>query len=312
MNAIHKLLSIGVANNHGYEQCFVREDSSHDSAVKVVENFVDALEEMAKIDAQHMPDMFQKALDNIETDIENEDSNLKKMKLQSFKNLVKNFLRMDVYGFNSGRYDLTILGPYLLPELKRRYDIVKILKKENCYLSISTEGLHFKDIFRFSSPVTLSTYLRQNSVVEQKTIFPYSFFNSVEEINNQIEFPPHSAFYSQLKGENVPVEDYDTAKSEYDKRRSLPCSDPLYMKTMIDWLIHYNLLDCRPLAMAINNSFENFFNIFNLDPSWCLSLPSFAAKCMFKEYSKLQPLCYSFNDKMDDLRLGWKFHKSLS
>ena len=90
MNAIHKLLSIGVANNHGYEQCFVREDSSHDSAVKVVENFVDALEEMAKIDAQHMPDMFQKALDNIETDIENEDSNLKKMKLQSFKNLVKN------------------------------------------------------------------------------------------------------------------------------------------------------------------------------------------------------------------------------
>jgi hypothetical protein len=305
--AVHKILSVGVANNKGFEKCFVRADSSHEASVDLIEKFVDALEELYEIDQMYIPNVFHDALDLLEADIAVEDSKFKKMELQSLKNHLDGFLKMDVFGYNSGRFDLTVLSPYLLPEMKRRYEKIQILKKDNDYISIVTDFISFKDAYRFTSPVPLSCYLRQNSVLETKSIFPYTHYNSVEDLRNAVDFPPHSAFYSDLKKKNVPHKEYIIAKNEYERRRSLPDADPKKMRCMVDWLIYYNLLDCRPLADAINNSFQNFFSIFKIDPSWCISLPAYSSKCMFLKYSKLHPLCYSFNDKMDDLRLEFKF-----
>ena len=195
-----------------------------------------------------------------------------------------------------------MLAPYLLPELKQRYKDVNVLKKDNSYFSITCELFNFKDAYRFTSPVTLSKYLAQNGVTEKKSIFPYSAYNSVEELRNQKEFPDYELFYSELKGANVPKDDYDTASAEYNRRLSLPAGDPKKINSFVDWLISYNLLDTIPLAKAVNRSFQNFFDIFHIDPSWCLSLPRFAQMCMLKEYEDHAALCYSFNSKMDDIR----------
>ena len=69
------------------------------------------------------------------------------------------------------------------------------------------------------------------------------------------------------------------------------------MNSMRDWLAYYNELDTEPLAKAIDNSFKNFFTIFGIDPSFCVSLPKFAQQCMFRLYNSKEPLCYSFSKK---------------
>ena len=74
------------------------------------------------------------------------------------------------------------------------------------------------------------------------------------------------------------------------------------MHSMRQWLAYYNALDTTPLAHAINRSFQRFFEIFGIDPSFCMSLPKFAQGCMFQSYSPDSPLCYSFSPKNSDLR----------
>ena len=48
-----------------------------------------------------------------------------------------------------------------------------------------------------------------------------SYFSSIEEIRSTLEFPPKTAFYSELKQEDVNDDDYEQAKRLYDYRRQL-------------------------------------------------------------------------------------------
>lgn len=194
------------------------------------------------------------------------------------------------------------MGAYLFPALKKRFGSINVLKKGNQYFSITTNLFVFKDAYLFTSPCSLSKYLAQNNVVENKSIFPYSFFHSIEELRNCTDFPPHSAFYSELKNKNVSVVEYETAKNEFDRRKALLSSDPEKMISMSDWLAYYNELDTAPLAKAIDNSFKNFFEIFGIDPSFYVSLPKFAQECMFRYYDDEKALCYSFFKRQTELR----------
>ena len=74
------------------------------------------------------------------------------------------------------------------------------------------------------------------------------------------------------------------------------------MNNFKDWLIFYNNLDVLPLAKAIENSFKNFFEIFKIDPEWCISLPKYAQMCMFSHYDPESPYCYSFCPKNSEIR----------
>jgi hypothetical protein len=213
--------------------------------------------------------------------------------------IIKRKIKPDIF---LARFDLTVLAPYLLPELQRRNEKVTLLKKNSSYFSITTDSLIFKDVYFFTPPTSMAKYLKQNGVIEEKSVFPYQAFNSVEEMRQQIQFPSHQQFFSNLKQTNISTSEYSQAKNEYDRRRLLPNKHPNKINNFVDWLVHYNIMDVVPLSQAINNSFDNFFHIFGIDPSWCLSLPKFAQMCMFKEYKSSAPLSYSFNFKMDHLR----------
>ena len=160
--------------------------------------------------------------------------------------------------FISARFDLTVLAPYLLPELKIRYGSIRVLKKDNAYFSVTCDLFNFKDAMFFSAPGSLSKYLKQNGVSELKSVFPYSAYNSIEEIKNQVEFPAHSKFFSELKKTNISITDYNNAKEKYDRCKSLPNEHDEKMHNLSDWLKYYNLMDVVPLATAIDNSFKNF------------------------------------------------------
>lgn len=148
----------------------------------------------------------------------------------------------------------------------------------------------------FSSPCNLESYLRQWNSKSAKSIFPYSFFNSIESVSNQKSFPPKDAFKSELKKLEIDDETYKTAKQEYERRQALSNDDPDKIHTFLDWLRYYNLMDVKPLLKAIEICFENFHSYFKSDPMLHFSLPSLAFKAMFANYNKADPLIFSFNE----------------
>lgn len=197
---------------------------------------------------------------------------------------------------------MNVIAAYLLPELNDRYGNLNVIKKCNMYFAITCEMVTFKDALNYTSPVTLATYLKQWGVKETKSIFPYSLFTSVEEIRSTVDFPPYEAFFSSLKNCNIHFDDYKKGCLEYNRRKNLSVGDSDKVYNMCDWLCIYNCLDVSPLIQAISNSFTTFHQIFNVDPSSCLSLPSLAQKVMFQTYSKKAPLSYSFAQKVDHVR----------
>ena len=107
-------------------------------------------------------------------------------------------------------------------------DNIQVIKKGAQYFCITTEQYMFNDCLHFSTPCNYSNYLDQWGVREDKSIFPYQLFSSVEELEATVEFPAIEAFYSNLTEKNVSVEDYMKAKTEYETRRRLPGKYKIY------------------------------------------------------------------------------------
>ena len=92
-----------------------------------------------------------------------------------------------------------------------------------------------------SSPCSLEQFLRQWGMNETKMIFPYEYFESIESMRNQIDFPPYTGFFSSLKNKNVPMDMYNEAKKEYERRLCLSEMDPEKIRNFSDYLRLYQM-----------------------------------------------------------------------
>ena len=101
--ALHKLLSIAIGTNTGKQNCFVRQDSTHESAAEIVKLFVDELEVYLQDHHKSIPHYFEECLNLLDA-AQHDDSILKKkrMILGKWAGSIKKYLKMDVFGFNSG------------------------------------------------------------------------------------------------------------------------------------------------------------------------------------------------------------------
>ena len=212
-------------------------------------------------------------------------------------------MTFNVYGFNSSRFDLSVLIPYLEYYAQNNGLELKLLKKGSRYFNISIGKIIFKDILSFSAPCSLEKYLANwFDGGAKKSIFPYQYFRSIEQIRECLDFPPREAFWSDLKKSIVSIEEYDTAKSEYNRRRQLAPTDPDYMANFSGWLRYYQMLDVVPLTRAIENSFKCFFNYFGNNPLLFRSLPALAFKAAFSLFDKTLPCVSSFSPSFDYIR----------
>ena len=142
-------------------------------------------------------------------------------------NALKQLTLLNTFGFNSRKFDLAVLLPFLSKYSEIYDEKIEILKKGSQYFNISLEKIIFKDILSFSAPCSLEKYLSQWYNGDfGKSIFPYQAFESIEQIRSCQEFPSYESFHSDLKGKNVPLEDYKVAKQEYNRRRYLDPTDP--------------------------------------------------------------------------------------
>jgi len=284
MHASHHILSIAIGSNCGFEKVIIRDDDSPEAAKKLVADFVSEL--CKQIDTMRcLPEYFYDTAEMMEEKIEDMEKGPIKSKYQQLLRKLEQYLKIDVFGFNSARFDIPVLAPYLFPQLKDHCGKLSVIKKGSSFFLIETDICSFKDVLNFTTPINLAGYLKQNGVKEEKGIWPYSLYCSVAEISKCNEFPAYEEFYSELKQKNIPRPLYDENRTIFNVEK---WKNPDY--TMVDWLKRYNLLDCTPLAHAIDRAFNNFQQVFKMDPSTCLSLPGYAQNCMFSHYSESSPL----------------------
>ncbi|CAG5083743.1 Oidioi.mRNA.OKI2018_I69.PAR.g10449.t1.cds [Oikopleura dioica] len=286
-----RLLSIGIGSNFGYQRFLIRRNDENDGAKELVQRFVDEIESLAVAEENYLPSELRDSIQNLQNIDMNSVHAEQKMKIRYLRRELTNYAKMDIFGFNSAKFDLKVLSPYLIPILMKKHGSkFTSIKKGSHYFSMSTPKYQFKDAKLFSTPTDLAGYLKQGGVDEGKAIWPYEKYHSVFDIMNDKNFPPREDFFSSLKNKAISEEDYEIFKDEFNKNQR---RDPHY--SMAHWLQHYNLADVTPFAKAIDNQFKLFFETFKIDPSFCMSLPKFAMACVFEGYSKDSPLTFSFH-----------------
>ena len=186
---------------------------------------------------------------------------------------------------------------------------VATIKRAGCYFTLTLlkkgdrmQKIEFRDVLNYSSPTCLDKYLKQWGAKQCKSIFPYSYYQSVEELSRATEFPQQEAFFNNLKRIPVDHDLYVTARNEFNRRKNLPSDHKDKMNTMLDWLEYYNRLDVRPLVEAVEKSFKSFSDYFDIDPHQHYSLPSMAFRAMFENFDTNLPYAFSFDEKRDEIR----------
>ena len=102
--------------------------------------------------------------------------------LYSFLRVLNNWKILDVYGFNSSKFDLPVLAAPLFHLLISRDEKPQVMKRGSRYFSIATEKLRFKDTLNYTAPCSYDKFLASWDTEQMKSIFPYSYFGSIEEM----------------------------------------------------------------------------------------------------------------------------------
>ena len=304
------LLSIAAGSNMPdiESKCWVRKSSEPKDASKMIKKLIIFLKEIHQKRLEGLPKYIFDARDKIEAICEkikfhivlgDKSRNLEFCRLRSYLRALERLTKLSVYGFNSSKFDCPVIAGDLFWHLKKLDGDVSLLKKGAAYFQISSDSLIFKDALSLSAPCSLEKFLKNWESTAKKSIWPYSYFSCIEEIRAQKTFPKLSAFYSELKGKTVDLNEYIFAKGEFMRRRLLPKSHPEKIFNMAGWLEHYNLLDVNPLAMALEKCFRSYSENFDVDPISASSLPALAAEAMFKNFHPNSPLFYSIPEEFN-------------
>ena len=96
---------------------------------------------------------------------------------------------------------------------------------------------------------------------------------------------------------------YQQSRDLFYQRKNLPFHDPNVIFDMTGWLEIYQMEDVVPLVKAVQNQFERFWELFQIDANVHNSLPSMAMAAMFANYDETLPLCFTFGSKNDAERV---------
>ena len=307
-DASHRLLSIAVGSNIPGVQtkCWVRRNMDPSEEQRLIEKFISYLYEIQKIKNRTLPNWIDDALIKIEDlQLDYKTKNAKWWEysyLSGYKRVLKAFKVLDTFGFNSSKFDLPVLIAPLMIELKKRGGRINILKKMTSYISIQNDTLSFKDALRFSSPCSYDKFVKVWEVKNEKSIWPYTLYNSIAEIRAAKKFPSYTQFRSSLRGGELPDKSlYVKTAREFYRRRLLPKDNPEKFRSMLDFLKYYNSLDVEPLAQALTNCFTCYDKYFDVNPITSLSLPALASSAMYKNFEADAPLFYTFSDDFRDI-----------
>ena len=112
---------------------------------------------------------------------------------------------------------------------------------------MATKRLKFLDVANFlAAGTSLSNFYKAYGVKEQKTIFPYSWFDTLEKLNARF-LPAQEDFYSVLTNSIVTEEDYNQAVETWFANG---------WERFGQYVEHYNTLDVTGMTEAVEKMIE--------------------------------------------------------
>ena len=115
---------------------------------------------------------------------------------------------LPVLGFNSGKYDLNAVKEFLFPYLIKTQPVKFTVKRNSNHMCLKTNSLKFLDITNYLAPgFSYDQFLKAYECEQTKGFFPYEWIDSLDKLEETL-LPPHAAFYSSLKNQNITKDDY--------------------------------------------------------------------------------------------------------
>lgn len=177
--------------------------------------------------------------------------------------------KLPIFFHNLRGYDSHLIMQAVTDEYKARC----IAQSSEKYMAFTLNSLYFYDsaqhlmgtLESLSSsltafPITCKYF---DSDLVRKGVYPYEYMDSWERFDED-ELPPKDAYFSRLKGKGISDEDYEHAKTAWNK---LGCN------TMGDYHDQYLLADVCLLADIFENYRRTCMKHYNLDPSHYISAP---------------------------------------
>ena len=273
----HVLLSVSVCSNvPGFTKpsCYISNGNPMNVVKSMVDNLNKISEEACALMSKKLSPYIEELKERIQKLSDNDEDKFVSKKLETLQNRLNTYLnRLPVIGFNSGNYDLNVIKPHLISYLQEIDTIYSPIKRNNNWMSISTERLQFLDICNYLAPgYSYDKYIKAYGASLQKSCFPYDWMDSLEKLDYP-ELPPKEAFYNKLKAKDISNEDYEMCKTVWQENN---------MKNMKDWLIYYNNLDVVPFIEALKNQFQ-FYKDLGIDMfKDGISVPGLTNKYLFK------------------------------
>ena len=113
---------------------------------------------------------------------------------------------LPMFGFNTAKYDISLIKSYSIPILINERNMEHILiKKAKQFVSFKFGDVQLPYIKNSVGGATsLDSFLKACKTSENKGFFPYEWFDCPQKMNNS-ELSPYDAFFSKLRKVN-PVE----------------------------------------------------------------------------------------------------------
>ena len=163
--------------------------------------------------------------------------------------------QLPVIGFNSAKYDINTLKEFLIPILAHESELKFTIKKTNNVMCLFTTHLRFLDVLNFLAPgFGYDAFLKAYGCILTKGFFPHEWFDSLDKLK-QTCLPPHEAFHSTLRNENITDEEYACCQRVWEEHN---------MQTMRDFLEWYNNRDVEPFCKALQKM-SDFCSDKNID-----------------------------------------------
>ena len=267
--------------------------------------------------------------DSEEADMSTQFLRIQKNQLIDLKQHLERYLNtLPVFGFNSGRYDLSLIKSYLIPYLIRdKEQETSVIKKANDFIFFKFGDVQFLDIMKFlGGATTLDSFLKAYEASETKRFFPYEWFDNPDKLDFP-ELPPYEAFFSKLRSNNPLDKDFidyeKLRKSGFEEQQALK---KLQIKTVpSSGLDNYNYLqkNWKKNGMTVFKDFLKWYNNKDVVPTLGAmqkliqfydnkgidmlklrgTLPNLANICLHKSTNyKFYPFCESDKDLCEKIR----------
>ena len=193
---------------------------------------------------------------------------------------------INVFAHNSQNFDQSFLIK-ALQNLDNKIPFSCLPRNSNKFISLQIGSFIFKDSYLFlnksldyltktiddNDRISLKQEFGKNyQLLTKKGIYPYDYFDNTKKYNEQ-KLPNKEEFFNKINNKNISDEDYEHAKSVFEK---FEC------KNLLDYSILYLKTDICHLSDVFQKFSDFAYKTYELDPRHSYTLPGFSWQSMLK------------------------------